>query len=293
MKMPGPAAQAHNLARRRRTVAVFRALCAAMTWAAVAVLAVLLFHITRQGIGWIDGAFLTSFPSRIPEQAGIKSALWGTVWLISFTAFFSIPLGIASAVYLEEYASRGRLSSFIQINIANLAGVPSIVYGMLGLVIFVRFFALGRSVLAGALTMSLLILPVIIIASREAIRAVPDSIRQAAFALGATRWQTTRHHVLPSALPGILTGVILALSRAIGETAPLVMIGALTYIAFTPEGPLDSFTALPIQIFNWASRPQREFHALAAAGILVLLVILLLMNGAAIWIRQRSQRRAP
>ncbi len=280
-----------SLARRRRAAILFRGLCAAMTWAAVVLLALLLFHVTRQGIAHLDMQFLTSFPSRFPEKAGIKSALWGTIWLLAMTALISIPAGISAALYLEEYARRGRLSSFIAINIANLAGVPSIVYGMLGLAIFVRFFALGRSVIAGALTMSLLILPVIIIASREAIRAVPDSIRQAAFAIGATRWQTVRHHVLPSAMPGILTGVILALSRAIGETAPLVMIGALTYVAFVPESPLDPFTALPIQIFNWASRPRAEFHALAAAGIVVLLAVLLLMNTAAIRLRHRAERR--
>ena len=279
-----------NLEKRRRNAKLFRVLCASMTWSAVVILGILLVHITRQGVRWVDLQFLTSFPSRFPDQAGIKSALAGTLWLIGLTAVISIPFGIAAAIYLEEYARRGKISTFIQINIANLAGVPSIVYGMLGLVIFVRFLALGRSVLAGALTMSLLVLPVIIIASREAIRAVPGSLRQAAFALGATRWQTVRHHVLPSALPGVLTGVILALSRAIGETAPLVMIGALTYVAFVPEGPLDAFTALPIQIFNWASRPQEEFHSLAAGGIIVLLVVLLAMNAAAILIRQKTQR---
>lgn len=277
-----------SLESRKRTARVFRWLCALIAWSGVLVLAVLLFHVTRQGISWLDLGFLENFPSRFPERAGIKSALWGTVWLISFTALFSVPVGVAAAIYLEEYAGKGRISRFIEVNISNLAGVPSIVYGILGLAIFVRWMALGRSVLAGSLTMSLLILPVIIIAAREAIRAVPGSIRQAAFALGATRWQVTRAHVLPSALPGILTGVILALSRAIGETAPLVMIGALTYVAFTPEGPMDAFTALPIQIFNWASRPQAEFHDLAAAGIIVLLTVLLLMNASAIWIRHRT-----
>ena len=280
-----------NLARRHTLAKIFRLLCAAVTWAGVVLLGILLFHISRDGLRWLDLQFLTDFPSRFPAQAGIKSALWGTVWLISLTAGFSIPVGVAAALYLEEYAEKGRISRFIEVNIANLAGVPSIVYGILGLVIFVRFFAFGRSVLAGSLTMSLLILPVIIIASREAIRAVPDSIRQAAYALGATRWQTVRAHVLPSALPGILTGVILALSRAIGETAPLIMIGALTYVAFVPEGPMDSFTALPIQIFNWASRPQKEFHQLAAAGIIVLLTVLLLMNAAAVFIRHRAERK--
>lgn len=279
-----------RLRRRHATTKCFRLLCAAVAWAGIVILAVLLFHVSREGIRWLDLQFLTEFPSRFPEQAGIKSALWGTVWLIILTAGISIPVGVAAAIYLEEFSPRNRLSQLIEVNIGNLAGVPSIVYGILGLVLFVRFLALGRSVLAGSLTMTLLILPVIIIAAREALRAVPDSIRQAAFALGATRWQAVRAQVLPVALPGILTGVILAMSRAIGETAPLVMIGALTYVAFVPEGPMDAFTALPIQIFNWASRPQENFHQLAAAGIIVLLVTLLLMNATAVWIRQRAER---
>ena len=279
-----------NLAHRRRLESSFRVLCVGLSWLGVVLLAVLLIEVSRDGVGWLDREFLTNFPSRFPEKAGIKSALVGTVWLVSFTALFSIPVGVGAAIYLEEYASRTRFARFIELNVANLAGVPSIVYGILGLAIFVRGLALGRSVLAGSLTMSLLILPVIIIASREAIRAVPRTLRHASFALGATRWQTVRHHVLPAALPGILTGVILAISRAIGETAPLIMIGALTYVAFVPEGPLDAFTALPIQIFNWASRPQQDFHALAAAGIIVLLLVLLLMNATAITIRHRSQR---
>ena len=279
-----------RLRRRHATTKCFRFLCAAVAWAGIVILAVLLFHVTREGIRWLDLQFLTEFPSRFPEQAGIKSALWGTVWLITLTAGISIPVGVAAAIYLEEFSPRNRLSQLIEVNIGNLAGVPSIVYGILGLVLFVRFLALGRSVLAGSLTMTLLILPVIIIAAREALRAVPDSIRHAAFALGATRWQAVRAQVLPVALPGILTGVILALSRAIGETAPLVMIGALTYVAFVPEGPMDAFTALPIQIFNWASRPQEDFHQLAAAGIIVLLATLLLMNATAVWIRQRAER---
>lgn len=279
-----------HLQRRHTTTKCFRFFCSAVAWAGIVILAVLLFHVTREGIRWIDLQFLTEFPSRFPDQAGIKSALWGTIWLITLTAGISIPVGVAAAIHLEEFSPKDRLSQLIEVNIGNLAGVPSIVYGILGLVLFVRFLALGRSVLAGSLTMTLLILPVIIIAAREALRAVPDSIRQAAFALGATRWQAVRSQVLPVALPGILTGVILALSRAIGETAPLVMIGALTYVAFVPEGPMDAFTALPIQIFNWASRPQEDFHQLAAAGIIVLLVTLLLMNATAVWIRQRAER---
>ena len=279
-----------NLSRRHRESLFLRRLFNLLTWVGIVLLAILLFRIVRQGFGWLDWDFITSFPSRFPERAGIKSALAGTVWLICMTAAISIPVGIAAAVYLEEFSRQGRLRSFIEVNIANLAGVPSIVYGILGLAIFVRGIGLGRSVLAGALTMSLLTLPVIIIAAREAIKAVPQSLRHGAMALGATRWQTVRHHVLPQALPGILTGIILALSRAIGEAAPLMMIGALSYVAFVPQGPMDGFTALPIQIFNWTSRPQTEFHGLAAAAIIVLLLVLVLMNAAAVIIRQRSQR---
>lgn len=282
-----------HLARRRRTDRAFRVACWLMAWISVVLLAILLVDILIQGHGWVDWQFLQSFSSRFAEKAGIKAALAGSVWLLGLTAAFSIPVGVAAAIYLEEYAPKNRISRIIEVNIANLAGVPSIVYGMLGLTIFVRWLSLGRSLVAGALTLSLLVLPVIIIASREAIRAVPPSLRNGSYALGATRWQTVRHHVLPVALPGIVTGVILALSRAIGETAPLVVVGALTYVAFTPEGPMDDFTALPIQIFNWASRPQAEFHELAAGGILVLLAVLLVMNGTAALIRFRSQRNRP
>lgn len=287
--MSGILAAPASLRRRRRVATAFRRVCMALTWLCVVLLAVLLLHATREGLPWLDWQFLTDFPSRFPERAGIKSALVGTLWVIGFTALFSIPFGVAAAIYLEEYAEQTRLSSMIEVSIANLAGVPSIVYGILGLALFVRWLALGRSVLAGALTLSLMVLPVIIISSREAMRAVPGSIRRASYALGATKWQTVRHHVLPAALPGILTGTILALSRAIGETAPLIMIGALTYVAFVPQGPMDAFTALPIQIFNWVSRPQEEFHALAAAAIVVLLVVLLLMNAVAVIIRIRTQ----
>lgn len=286
---PLPADEA-RLRRRRALGRAFELACGAMALLGGVVLVTLLIAVFRQGIGWLDWEFLTSFPSRFPERAGIKSALWGTLWVIGTTALISVPLGVGAAVYLEELARPTRLNGFIQINIANLAGVPSIVYGILGLAIFVRAAGLGRSVLAGALTLSLLILPVIIVATREALRAVPSSVRLAAFAVGATRWQTVRDHVLPASLPGIITGLILALSRAIGETAPLIMIGALTYVAFVPEGMLSGFTALPIQIFNWASRPQEEFHGLAAAGIIVLLVVLLSMNSVAAFIRHRLGR---
>lgn len=282
-----------SLKNRYLVAKLFHGFCFLVAWLGVLILGILLFHVTREGLPWLDMQFLNEFPSRFPAKAGIKSALFGTLWLISFTALFSVPIGIGAGVYLEEFAQKNKLTKFIDLNISNLAGVPSIVYGMLGLVIFVRWFGLEQSVLAGSMTMSLLILPVIIISTRESLRAVPNTIRQAAFALGATRWQTVYAHVLPSAFPGILTGIILALSRAIGETAPLIMIGALTYVAFVPEGPMDDFTALPIQIFNWASRPQQEFHELAAAGILVLLFVLLLMNSMAVIIRHRLEKRRP
>ena len=280
-----------DLSRRYFKAKLFRGFCFSVAWVGVLILGVLLFHVTWEGFPWLDMQFINDFPSRFPKKAGINSALFGTLWLIGFTALFSVPIGIGAGIYLEEFGNKNYFSRFVDLNISNLAGVPSIVYGMLGMVIFVRWFGLGESVLAGALTMSLLILPIIIIATREALRAVPGTIRQAAFALGATRWQTVYAHVLPQAFPGILTGIILALSRAIGETAPLIMIGALTYVAFVPEGPMDEFTALPIQIFNWASRPQKEFHELAAAGILVLLFVLLLMNSIAVIIRHRLENK--
>jgi phosphate transport system permease protein len=281
------------LNRRRRADHVFRTLCTATAWTSVLALSLLLLDIVRSGSGWVDLQFLQSFSSRFAHKAGVYAALSGSLWLAGLTALFSIPVGVAAAVYLEEYAPKNRLSRLIEVNIANLAGVPSIVYGMLGLAIFVRALSFGHSILAGAATLSLLILPVNIITSREAIRAVPQSLRHGSYALGATRWQTIRAHVLPVATPGIVTGVILSLSRAIGETAPLIIVGASTYVAFLPEGPLDNFTSLPIQIFNWSARPQPEFHELAAAGIIVLLVVLFVMNGTAAIIRFRSQRNRP
>ncbi|MBA2564411.1 MAG: phosphate ABC transporter permease PstA [Gemmatimonadetes bacterium] len=282
---------ARRLGRRHRAGTWYKWICFAAAAVGVLTLAVLLTDVLIDGARRLSPEFLSSFPSRRPESAGIKAALWGSIWMISLTALMAFPLGVGAAIYLEEYAARNWLNRLIEVNIANLAGVPSIVYGLLGLELFVRALGFGRSLLAGSATMALLILPVIIIASREAIRAVPGSIREASYALGASRWQTTRHHVLPSAFAGILTGTILALSRAIGETAPLIMIGALTFIAFVPEGVLDPFTALPIQIFNWVSRPQPGFHVNAAAGILVLLAVLLLMNSVAIVLRNRFQRK--
>jgi phosphate transport system permease protein len=251
------------------------------------VLVALLIGIWRDGAGSLSWAFLTSFPSRFASRAGLLPALVGSLWCLGLTATCAFPLGVGTAIWLEEYAPRGRLTAIVQTNIANLAGVPSIVYGILGLALFVHAMAFGRSLISGALTLTLLVLPIIIIAAQEAIRAVPGSIRQGALALGATRWQTIRHQVLPLALPGILTGTILALSRAIGETAPLIMVGALGFVPFLPRSPGDGFTVLPIQIYNWISRPQPEFHALAAGGILVLLALLLGLNGAAIWLRNR------
>jgi len=276
----------------KKRSSAFYALTLAATLVGVLFLAVLMVDIVRDGWRWLDWQFLNSFPSRRPEDAGIKSALLGTLWLMGFTALISFPLGVGAAIYLQEYAPRHWVVSLIRLNITNLAGVPSIVYGILGLALFVRGLETGRSVIAGALTMSLLILPIIIIAAQEALKSVPDSMRQASYALGATRWQTTWNVVLPQAMAGVLTGNILALSRAIGETAPLIVIGALTFIAFTPNSPLDQFTALPIQTFNWVSRPQEDFKSLAAAAIIVLLVILLTMNAGAIVLRNKFQRRS-
>lgn len=278
-----------------------------VTFSGLMVLAVLIFDVLADGLGKIKWDFFTSYSSRKPEQAGILAAWVGTLWIMATTALICIPIGIASGIYLEEYARKNKLNDFIEINIANLAGVPSIIYGILGLGLFVRAMRLERSVLAGGLTLALLVLPIVILSTREALKAVPFSIREASYALGATKWQTTRFQVLPAALGNILTGIILALSRAIGETAPLIMIGALTYIPFVPQTPvafspqapfvhfslkgfMDPFTVLPIQIFNWVSRPQKGFIACAAGGIIVLLVITLLMNALAIYWRHRNQK---
>ena len=285
-----PIAADPKLARRRTFGRIFEIVCLVAICVALMTLAILLVDVGRRGLATLNWDFLTSFPSRFPQQAGIKAALVGSLWLIGLTALFALPTGVAAGVWLEEIARRGTLSRIIEVNIGNLAGVPSIIYGLLGLGLFVRALDLGRSVLAGSLTMALLVLPIVIINTREALRAVPSSQREAAYALGATRSQVIWSVVLPSALPGIFTGVILALSRAIGETAPLITIGALTFIAFLPEGPFDPFTVLPIQIFNWVSRPQPGFHAIAASGIIVLLVVLLSMNAFAIYLRDRARR---
>ena len=289
--VPSPDVWRASQARRRWSGWLFYGLAVVSTLMGLVMLGALLFDIFTDGARQVDWHFLSNYPSRIADNAGLRSALLGSLWMLAFTAIIAFPLGVGAAIYLEEYAPDNWLTRFIQLNIANLAGVPSIVYGLLGLGLFVRWLALGRVVLAGSMTMALLILPLIIVASREAIRAVPDSLREGSYALGATRWQMVRQTVLPSASGGILTGTILALARAIGETAPLITIGALTYVAFDPNGPLDIFTVLPIQIFNWVSLPQKEFHSLAAGGIVVLLVVLLTANSLAVYLRYRMQRR--
>lgn len=281
-----------RLERRRRLARASAAIFGASALIGIAFLGVLLYRVIADGGSWVSWQFVTRPPSDLdPQNCGAKSALAGTLWLITITALVAVPIGVAAAVYLEEYAANTRLTRFIHVNISNLAGVPSIVYGILGLGLFVRSMGLGRSVLAGALTLSLLVLPVIIIASREALRAVPKSFRLAAYALGASRWQTVWTHVLPPALPGIMTGVILAVSRALGEAAPLILLGALTYVRFSPRSPLDPFTAMPVQIYSWCDRPDPEFQSLAAAGILVLLGVLLPLNALAVAIRVIHERR--
>ncbi|MBI4329879.1 MAG: phosphate ABC transporter permease PstA [Chloroflexi bacterium] len=276
---------------RQLTGSLFGVIFLGATAVGILVLIILVMDVLKDSKGWLDWQFLTSYPSRKPEKAGVLSALFGTLWVMTLTALLSFPLGIGTAIYLEEYAPDNRLKRLIQTNISNLAGVPSIVYGLLGLSLFVQALALGRSVLAGAMTLTLMSLPVIIIAAQEAIRSVPEVHRLGAYALGATRWQVVRHIVLPSAFPGVLTGTILAMSRAIGEAAPMIAISALVYLTFIPSSPLDRFTVLPIQIFNWISRPQEGFQHLAAAGITLLLFILLSMNAAAILLRNRYQKK--
>lgn len=267
---------------------VFGVFC---TLIGLVVLAVFLVDIIIQGVNRINWEFLSSLPSRRALRAGILTAWTGTLWILVLTALISIPLGVAAGVYLEEYAKKSKMASFLEINISNLAGVPSIIYGLLGLEVFVRQMQLGASLLAGALTLSLLILPIIIVTTREAIKAVPRSIRDASFALGASRWQTIWNQVLPAASGGIMTGIILSLSRAVGEAAPLIVIGALAYVPFVAKGPFDEFTVLPIQIFNWVSRPQADFLINAAAAIIVLLFITFLLNGLAVYLRYRQQRK--
>lgn len=270
---------------------LYKMLFLSATLLALLVLVVLGYRMIIQGTGYLNWDFFNDFSSRFPQNAGIKAALVGSIWLLAIVAPVSLILGVGAAVYLEEYAKKNRITTFIQMNISNLAGVPSIVFGLLGLTIFVRMLGMGKSVLAAGLTMSLLILPVIIVAAQEAIRAVPNELREASYGIGATKWQTILKVVLPSAIPGILTGGILALSRAIGETAPLVVIGIPVIIHFLPESIFSEFTALPMQIFDWAKRPQEEFQYVAAAGILVLMAVLVFMNSIAVIIRNKFSKR--
>ncbi|HCG91685.1 MAG TPA: phosphate ABC transporter permease PtsA [Dehalococcoidia bacterium] len=276
-----------RLMQRQRTGKIFEYLCILSIIIGITMLGLLLWYVADQGLNRLTWSFLTNFPSRFPDRAGIFGALLGTCYVIGIAGIIAFTLGVGTAIYLEEYARDTKVSRILQVNIANLAGVPSIVYGILGLEIFVRFAGLGRSVLAGALTIALLILPIVIIASQEAIKAVPPSIREGGFALGASKWQVVSLLVIPQAFAGILTGVILAVSRAIGETAPLIVMGALTFVPFAPDGLMSPFTVLPIQIFNWVSRPQEGFHEIAAAGIIVLLITLILMNSLALFLRNK------
>ena len=280
-----------GLVRRRRRGRVLRALALGATAVGLVVLAVLLVQVLVTGLPWLSADLLFEYPSRIAERAGLKAAIAGTFWLMLITAAVAVQVGVGAAVYLEEYAEPGPFLRLVTLNIANLAGVPSVIYGILGLAVFVRVLGFGASFLSGGITLALLVLPVVVIATQEALRAIPKGVRESAYALGATRWQVVRAHLLPLAAPGALTGVILALSRAIGETAPILVVGAATFLAFLPATPLDAFSALPVQIYNWASRPQEEFEGLAAAGIIVLLAVLLVMNGFAIWLRDRAERR--
>ncbi len=278
--------------RRRWLDRSFQAVAMLVLTLALAALGALLYDVWHDGASRLSWDFITGFSSRRPEQAGIWHALTGSIYVVVVTAALAVPIGVAAAIYLEEYGGRSLFARLVEINITNLAAVPSIIYGLLGLGLFVRMMGLGRSVLAGGATLALLALPVVILSTREALRAVPKSIREGSYALGATKWQTIWHQVLPMALPGILTGLILALSRAIGETAPLITIGAVTFVTFSPDSLSSPFTVLPIQIFNWVSRPQAAFHANAAAGIIVLLALLLTMNAIAVVLRDRYQRKA-
>lgn len=261
------------------------------TFLGLVLLAIFIGSILIDGIQRIDWDFITSLPSRKADRAGIYTALMGSVWILVLTTLIALPVGIAAAIYLEEYATKSKLSSILEINISNLAGVPSIIYGLLGLEIFVRVMQMGSSVLAGSFTLALLILPIVIVSTREALKAVPKSIRDASFALGASKWQTVSRQILPASSGGILTGIILALSRAVGETAPLIVIGALAYVPFAPESPMDEFSVLPIQIFNWISRPQHGFEVNAAAAIIILLMITFIMNGIAVYFRNKWQKK--
>jgi len=280
-----------NRTRNRIIDNVFRFWAIGCTLLGIILLGIFLVDICVEGASRLNWDFITGYPSRSPEKSGILIAMSGTIWILILTSLISIPVGVAAGIYFEEYTTRSRWANLLEINITNLAGVPSIIYGILGLQVFVRASNLGTTIISGALTLSLLILPIIIVATRESLKAVPKSLREASFALGATKWQTIYKQVLPAAGGGIVTGVILALSRAIGETAPLVLVGALTYVSLTPVSPMDEYAVLPMQIFNWISRPEKAFAANAAAAIMALLIITFVMNGIAIYLRYRWQKK--
>jgi phosphate transport system permease protein len=280
-----------SVKRNRRIDTAFKYVGIFCTFFGIVMLLIFIGNILIDGLTRINWDFLTNLPSRRAEKAGILTAWTGTAWILALTAIVAIPLGVAAGIYLQEYGKKNRMANIVELNIANLAGVPSIIYGLLGLEIFVRVSNLGGSLLAGAFTLALLILPIIIVATREALKAVPNSLREASYGMGATKWQTIWHQVLPAAMGGILTGIILALSRAVGETAPLIVIGALAYVPFVADSPMDEFTVLPIQIFNWVSRPQAEFLTNGAAAIIILLVITFVMNGIAVYLRNKWQKK--
>ena len=281
----------NNIRKNRLKDQAFKVWGIACTLLGLVLLLIFLGNIFMDGIQRINWSFLINLPSRSPEKAGIYTALMGSLWVLSLTTIIALPVGIAAAIYLEEYAKKNKLSSLLEVNISNLAGVPSIIYGLLGLEVFVRIMEMGGSVLAGSFTLALLILPIVIVSTREAIKAVPKSIRDASFAMGASKWQTVYLQVLPASFGGILTGIILALSRAVGETAPLIVIGALAYVPFAPLSPMDQFSVLPIQIFNWITRPQPGFVENAAAAIIILLLITFVMNGIAVYFRNIWQKK--
>jgi phosphate transport system permease protein len=280
-----------SIQRNRNIDTAFKYVGISCTLFGIVMLLIFIGNILVDGLQRIDWDFFTGLPSRRAAKAGILTAWTGTAWILALTAIISIPLGVSAGIYLQEYGTKNRLAHIVELNIANLAGVPSIIYGLLGLEIFVRILNFGGSLLAGAFTLALLILPIIIVATREALKAVPNSLREASYGMGATKWQTTWYQILPAASGGILTGIILALSRAVGETAPLIVIGALAYVPFVADNPMDEFTVLPIQIFNWVSRPQQEFLTNGAAAIIILLIITFLMNGIAVYLRNKWQKK--
>ncbi len=281
----------NNLRKNKLKDQAFKILGVLFTIFGILMLVILIYNIFKIGLTRINWSFLTSLPSRKPESAGIYTAIIGTLDLMLLTVIFAIPIGVGAGIYLEEYTKKSKWSSLLEINISNLAGVPSIIYGLLGLGVFVRFFGFGGSILSGALTLSLLILPIIIVATREAIKAVPSSLKEASFALGASKWQTISNVVLPSSFGGILTGIILSLSRAIGETAPLIVVGAMAYVPFVPKSLFDTFSVLPMQIFNWTTRPQQGFAIAASGAIIILLLITFIMNGIAVYFRNKWQKK--